>query len=286
VGLQFKLDIFQEVFYPIVLYLLKENDMNISAAIKTRLKTSLTDSQHRAAKHLYYSLLHGNDLTKLAIAFGTDKRGKHHYTQHYQHHFAPLRRKKLNIIEIGIGGYSNPKGGGKSLRMWKAYFSQSHIFGIDIHDKTYHDEQRIKTFKGSQVDEDFLKRVVAEIGTVDIIIDDGSHYNDHIITTFKILFPLLSSNGIYVVEDLQTSYWEKVSGEHWGGSKDLMAPHTCMNFFKSLVDGLNYEEFTIDDYTPTYFDRHIISMHFYHNLVFIYKGQNNEGSNMLGKRFS
>jgi len=58
-----------------------------------------------------------------------------------------------------------------------------------------------------------------------------------------------------------------------------------MNYFKSLVDGLNYEEFTINDYIPTYFDKNIISMHFYHNLVFVYKGQNKEGSNVLGKRF-
>jgi len=57
-----------------------------------------------------------------------------------------------------------------------------------------------------------------------------------------------------------------------------------MNFFKSLIDGLNYEEFTLDEYVPTYFDRHIVAMHFYHNLVFIYKGLNNEGSSVLRKR--
>jgi hypothetical protein len=167
--------------------------------------------------------------------------------------------------------------------MWKAYFKKGNIFGIDIVDKTFHEESRIKTFKGSQVDEDFVRNVAAEIGTLDIIIDDGSHFSDHVITTFKILFPLLSPNGIYVIEDLQTSYWDQVDGISWGGSSDLNAPHTSMNFLKSLVDSLNYEEFTIDGYSPTYFDRHIVSMHFYHNIAFIHKGENNEGSNMLGK---
>ncbi len=164
------------------------------------------------------------------------------------------------------------------------YFPNSRIFGIDIHDKTYHDEERIKTFQGSQTDANFLKRIVEEIGRVDIIIDDGSHYNDHIITSFKTLFPLLAHKGIYVVEDTQTSYWPSDADQQWGGSSDLTAPYTSMNFFKSLVDGLNYEEFTLDEYIPTYFDKHIIAMHFYHNLIFIYKGLNNEGSNMLGKR--
>ncbi len=32
-------------------------------------------------------------------------------------------------------------------------------------------------------------------------------------------------------------------------------------------------------------DRHIVSMHFYHNLAFVCKGENKEGSNILGKRF-
>lgn len=214
----------------------------------------------------------------LADRFGTDKEGSHHYIKHYQHHFEPVRRKKLKILEIGIGGYEDPHEGGNSLRMWKAYFHGSDIFGIDIHDKSSQEQPRIKTFRGSQIDEAFLKKVVEETGTLDIIIDDGSHINEHVITTFKILFPLMSSNGIYVVEDLQTSYWDSR-----GGSKDLTAAHTSMNFFKGLIDGLNHEEFRIDNYAASYFDKHIISMHFYHNLAFIYKGLNNEGSNLTEK---
>jgi hypothetical protein len=254
--------------------------MTLSTGIKAQLKRILNDSQKRVAKHLAYKLLYRNNLSKLALAFGTDKSGEHNYARHYQHHFESLRQEKLNILEVGIGGYEDPRGGGQSLRMWKIFFPKSNIFGIDIYDKTYHNEHRIKTFRGSQVDEEFLKMVATEIGAIDIIVDDGSHYSDHVIKTFNILFPLLSPKGIYVVEDLQTSY-----GEEWGGSSDLMTPHTSMNYFKTLVDGLNYEEFTLGEYAPTYFDRHITSMHFYHNLVFIYKGQNNEGSNLYGKRF-
>ena len=56
---------------------------------------------------------------------------------------------------------------------------------------------------------------------------------------------------------------------NWVGPKELNASHTSMNFLKTLVDGLNYEEFTLDSYTTTYFDKNIISVYFYHNLVFI-----------------
>ena len=234
-------------------------------------------------RHLLYTLLYRGNLAKLAVAFGTDKEGIHFYSQHYQKHFSPLRKKRLTILEIGIGGYDKPTWGGQSLRMWKAYFPNSRIYGIDIEDKSFHNEHRIKTFKGSQVDEAFLQKVIDEIGAPDIIIDDGSHYNEHVIATFNYLFPLLSENGIYSIEDLQTSYWTEIDAENWGGSTDLAAPHTSMNFLKSRIDGLNYQEFMDKSYQANYFDKNIIAMHFYHNLAFIYKGINNEGSNIIGK---
>jgi hypothetical protein len=261
--------------------------MNVSGNMKAWLRGHLSDSQSQILKHHYGRLRHGKDLRRLARLFGTDKDSSHFYCQHYQEHFQALRLKNVNLLEIGIGGYDDPNQGGHSLRMWKAYFPNGRINGIDLHDKTPHEEPRIRTFAGSQIDEVFLQRVITEIGTPDIIIDDGSHRPEHVVATFKILFPLLARHGIYVVEDLQTSYWgadSKASGD-WGGSSDLNAPNTSMNFLKSLVDCLNYEEFTIEGYTPSYWDRHIVGMHFYHNLAFIQKGTNDEGSNWLGKRF-
>ena len=260
--------------------------MNLSSIATAPLRHCLNDSQKRRIYNSFYGWLYRNNLSKLVAAFGSDKESGHHYAQHFQRHFAPLRRRKLNVLEIGIGGYDNPRQGGGSLRTWKAYFPKSRIFGIDIYDKSFHDERRIQTFIGSQIDEDFLKKVVAEIGSVDVVIDDGSHLNEHVVKTFRILFPMLSPNGIYAIEDLQTSYWGRVANCDWGGSSDLAAPHTSMNFLKSLVDGLNFEEFPREDYRPSYFDRHIVAMHFYHNLAFIQKGLNAEGSNVFGSRFS
>ena len=118
--------------------------------------------------------------------------------------------------------------------------------------------------------------------TVDIIIDDGSHVNRDVIFTFNCLFPMLSANGIYVIEDTQTSYWPSRNGRGYGGdSENLNNPNTIMGYFKSLIDGLNHAEYIRPGYEPAYFDKHILSMHFYHNLIFIYKGRNCEKSNMV-----
>lgn len=217
------------------------------------------------------------DLIRLGICFETDKWGAHWYLQHYQRHFCDLQKKPLNLLEIGIGGYKQPDAGGNSLRTWKAYFPQANIYGIDIYDKKRIEETRIQTFQGSQTDPEFLKRVIQQIGGADIIIDDGSHINSHVITTFKILFPLLRDRGIYVIEDTQTSYWPG-----FGGSSDNPGrTDTIMGYFTSMVHSLNHEEILRERYEPSYHDLNIVGMHFYHNLIFVEKGSNNEGSTVL-----
>ena len=228
----------------------------------------------RFAQSLWARLTCRRSLSKLATFYHSDKSDGHFYTQHYQRHFAPLRRRSLKILEIGVGGNEDPRDGGASLRMWRDYFPRSTIYGIDLHDKSWHDERRIKTFKGSQDDETFLNDVIKQIGAPDIIIDDGSHRSEHVIKTFNVLFPLLAATGIYAVEDTQTSYWS----EYGGNETDVNDETTMMGYFKGLIDGLNVDELRRKDYQPTYFDRHITGMWFYHNLVFIQKGENNEGS--------
>lgn len=249
----------------------------IRKAAKNHLEQEKIDSLKKVWRQIFGLLIrmvYGHNLNRLASLFGTDKWGRHSYTRYYQNHFESLRRKRLNILEIGVGGDDNPRCGGGSLRMWKAYFPNSHVYGIDIHDKAYHNEPRIETFQGSQSDEAFLRYVASQIGRIDIVIDDGSHISQHVITSFKILFPLLSDNGVYVIEDTQTSYWVKYGGD----SCNLNNPITSMGFLKSLIDGLNCEEYEIENYMPSYFDQYIVAMHFYHNLVFIQKGFNNKNS--------
>lgn len=224
-----------------------------------------------ALKQALAPLCAADDLNLLAYLFETDKYGYHNYIPFYQRHFAPLREKALNILEIGVGGDDTSSSGGRSLRMWKRYFPKSNIFGIDIHDKTGIEEARIKTFKGDQGDTEFLSMVAEKIGQIDIIIDDGSHMNRHVIASFEYLFPILAPNGIYVVEDVQTSYWANFGGS----TTNLSSDKTMVGYFKKLVDGLNYQDM-VPTPTPTYFDSHITEICFYHNMIFIQKGLNNE----------
>lgn len=172
------------------------------------------------------------------------------------------------------GGYGDPNAGGNSLRMWKAYFPYSRIYGLDLYDKRQCEESRIRIFQADQGSVAALRRVAAAIGTLDIVLDDGSHENRHTIDSFQTFFPRLRDGGIYAVEDTSHSYWPG-----FGGSRHRFDdPKTTMGYFKRLLDGLNFAEFVRPGYWPTYFDQRIVAMHFYHNLIVIVKGENNEGS--------
>tara|TARA_B110000438_G_C15769796_1_gene631331 strand:- start:496 stop:1176 length:681 start_codon:yes stop_codon:yes gene_type:complete len=225
----------------------------------------MKETLKRIIKDMLGILCSGN-LKVLAYIYKTDKRG-HDYLAKYQKHFSKLRLRKINLLEIGIGGYENPKAGGNSLRMWKKYFPFGRIHGIDVIDKRSLTERRINIHQGSQTDLSFLESVLEEVLPVTIIIDDGSHVSEDVITTFKFLFPKLESGGTYVVEDMQTSYWQEFEGD----PEDLSNPSTSMNFFKQLTDSVNSSEFERSNGSDGTFDDQISSIHFYYNMVVINK---------------
>jgi len=245
-------------------------DRKLINFIKKTLRKILTPKQLQILKNTL-CIFCTNNLKALAQIQGANKWGYHWYIEYYEKYFRDLKNKKLNLLEIGVGSYTDPQKGGCSLRMWKAYFPKGMIYSIDIYNKSHLQENRVRIFQGSQNDPQFLTEVANKIGSLDIVIDDGSHINEHVITSFKTLFPFLNPGGIYVVEDTQTAYWSRFGGD----SNDMNNPNTMTNFFKSLTDGLNHAEFA-NPYVPTYFDQHIESMHFYHNIIFIFKRKHSD----------
>lgn len=248
--------------------------------MKRRVAAMLDRRKRRMIRNVWTriaSLPGRRNLARLAAIHRTDKLS-HGYMPIYQRHFHSLRHKKITLIEIGIGGYGDPWAGGNSLRLWASYFYRGHVIGIDIEDKRPHASRRITVLQGDQSDPEFLARLIAVAPEPDIVIDDGSHFCKDVIASFNALFPHMKPGGIYVIEDTQTSYWPAC-----GGSMDRRADHTTMNYFKALADGLNHAEYPLDDYEADELERTIVSIHFYHNLIFIEKGDNTLKSNVALK---
>lgn len=213
-----------------------------------------------------------NSLSDLAVRFGSDKWGFHWYTPHYERYFEPYRELAVKVLEIGVGGYNAPDAGGESLRMWKHYFRRGLIYGLDVFAKTGIAESRLQVLQGDQGDERFLDSMARQFGPFDIVIDDGSHISRDVIASFNALFPHVRPGGLYVVEDLASSYWPGC-----GGNADPSAQGTSMAMVKTLLDGLNHQEQIRDaDRQPSVTELTVTAVHVHHGLALIEKGLNTE----------
>lgn len=167
-------------------------------------------------------------LNDIALLHGTDKSSEfHNYCEKYEKYFPFNTGSKLSVLEIGVLN-------GDSLRMWKDYFPYASIVGIDINAACKQSEEdRISVETGSQTDALFLADVIKKHGPFDLIIDDGSHVNSHVIFSFVHLFQSIKPKGVYVVEDASTSYWA-----NYGGGMNKKT--STIEYFKNLIDDVNF----------------------------------------------
>lgn len=130
-----------------------------------------------------------------------------HYFEIYEKWFEKYKNKPVVILEIGV--YQ-----GGSLDMWRDYFGKNAmIYAIDINPECKKFEKdNIRIFIGSQDDAVFLKSVKDQIPKLDILIDDGGHSMNQQIVSFKELYDHIKDDGLYVCEDLHTSYWKNYGG--------------------------------------------------------------------------
>lgn len=202
------------------------------------------------------------------------------YICEYERLFEDYRKKEARILEIGIqnGGF---------LEILAKYFPHAEkIVGCDI-DPTCHalsyDDERISVIIGDAVKEETADQIFRISEKFDIIIDDGSHESGDIVKTFARYFGNLKPGGIYIVEDLHCSYWQKTFN---GG---LNAPFSSISFFKRLCDAVNFEHWGTGDKAAEAFDYFsktydislkdedllsIESIVFRNSLCAIYRGEN------------
>jgi len=179
-----------------------------------------------------------------------------HYFDIYHNHFAPYRNKKIVLLEFGVSH-------GGSLQMWRNYFGKkARIIGVDINPECKKFATKdIEIYIGSQEDKDFLQDLMEKIGKVDIVIDDGGHTMIQQRYTFDVVYPFVNDGGVYLAEDLHTSYWSEFGG-------GLRAQNSFIEMTKELIDQLHAwhsrdnESLKVNDFTKT-----TPGIHFYDSIV-------------------
>jgi hypothetical protein len=145
---------------------------------------------------------------QIGTEFETDKVLHHGYHFYYPEYLEHLRSKEFNMLEIGLGTFSHNTG--NSPKLWKQYFPKANIYVMDLNHE-YIDEYS-QVIQGDQSKMADLRKVKNIIGECNFIIDDGSHHPDHQLLTFEYLFSRsLSPGGVYIIEDIECSYWDPQS---------------------------------------------------------------------------
>lgn len=193
----------------------------------------------------------------------SDHRRTHKWYQYfpiYERHFERFRNRFVTLFEIGIGE-------GGSLQLWKRHLGPfARIVGMDIHPMCKQvEEDQIHVRTGSQDDTKFLADVVAEFGNPDIVIDDGSHHQDHVNKTFEFLYPLVAKNGLYLVEDLHAAYWP-------GHGAGLRHENSFIERAKNYVDEM-HAEYTGGELPRTPLGDRTTSIHFYDSVIVLEVGE-------------
>lgn len=130
-------------------------------------------------------------------------KGSHRYEEIYPTYLERFRDTEFNLFEMGIDQ-------GTSFELWKQYFPLAAIYGMDI-GKSFIDE-RGEVFQGDQSDINQLIEITNKIGKCKVIVDDGSHVAEHQLLDFYYLFEnVLEDNGVYIIEDIECSYWRPSS---------------------------------------------------------------------------
>ena len=176
------------------------------------------------------------------------------YFDIYEHYLYKFRNKSPKFLEIGVQF-------GGSLFMWKEFFQNAEIHGIDINpDCKKLELEKLNIHIGSQNDKKFLFDFASKIKSLDIIIDDGGHTMEQQINTFEILFPILNEGGIYICEDTESSY----QNMYGGGPK---RKGTFIEYSKNLIDVINANHSNFKSLKPTKLSKKIEYIHFYNNVT-------------------
>lgn len=145
-----------------------------------------------------------NRLTEIANFHRTDKGTVHYeahgYTEEYDKYIPEIGN--YTLLEIGVWH-------GDSLRMWKDYNPDLNIHGVDNDPAVINyiqSEENLTVHIGDGTSQQFLDDVFKKSGEFDFIIDDGSHIDKDIISTFNCLYPNLKKGGYYFIEDLHAGY--------------------------------------------------------------------------------
>jgi hypothetical protein len=198
------------------------------------------------------------DLLSIVDQYSTDKHYEHKYFELiYNDLFLNINEDVKKFIEIG--SYT-----GQSLELWRDYFKNAIIYGLDINFSNIRlrSEDRIVLQNVDQSSREQLTKFGLDHENVDIILDDGSHTMHDQQITLGVLFKTLKPGGIFIIEDLHTSYEARMPEKSWCGWGDPEKTIT-LDMLNNFISNGKIESDYMTDEEIEYLNNNIESVKIY-----------------------
>jgi len=176
----------------------------------------------------------------------TDKNSRHSYLPFYETLLKPIKDSATNILEVGIGDFGEKNGG--SLLIWSKYFTNATIYGIDILpinrvlDELIQNKSIKLYIETDAYNQNFITSQLKNT-KFDFLLDDGPHTLESQEKFIELYSPLLSENGILIVEDVQNMAWlERLVNK----TPDSLKKYIKMYDFRKIKGRYDDIVFTID----------------------------------------
>ena len=151
-------------------------------------------------------------LSQLVDNTATDKNTTHSYLDLYETLLSSKKLTATNVLEVGIGDFKQTNGG--SIKLWRDYFTNATIYGLDILDASrvadeLKNDRRVKLYTSTDAyNYNFFKSEFLDKGLIfDFMLDDGPHTLESMKQFIRLYSQVMADDGILIIEDIQSMEW-------------------------------------------------------------------------------
>lgn len=151
-------------------------------------------------------------LRQLIDNTATDKNTTHSYLDLYESLLSSKKLSAINVLEVGIGDFKQTNGG--SIKLWRDYFTNATIYGLDILDASrvadeLKNDRRVKLYTSTDAyNSEFFKSEFLDKGLIfDFMLDDGPHTLESMKQFVRLYSQVMADDGILIIEDIQSMDW-------------------------------------------------------------------------------
>lgn len=169
-----------------------------------------------------------DELDRLGLKTGTDKNSlKHDYLRKYELFLSQFKKYPITIMELGVFN-------GESIQMWEQYYPNAHVIGVDI-------DEKCKKYANEKTEIEICDlgkveniEILGEKYKPNIVVEDASHFWSHQIKAIDVLLPHVSDGGVYIMEDIGTSFGKYRKSRY---SDAIISGYDFMSGLAELVAG-------------------------------------------------